>query len=148
HVAPSDRQSSLRTKSVLGEISIAPSAPQRPAFVQPSLCGGFAPHKLLIRFAPEPYPIAPAAYPASTRSEYIRWVQSALNDVLGLQLPTNGYAGPATRDAIRTFQQQSGIPADGVVGPDTERALLAARAQQSGPGGPPTPPGPAGPPPT
>ena len=98
-------------------------------------------------FAPEPYPIAPAAYPASTRSEYIRWVQSALNDVLGLQLPTNGYAGPATRDAIRTFQQQSGIPADGVVGPDTERALLAARAQQSGPGGPPTPPGPAGPPP-
>src|SRR5208283_4266474 len=27
----------------------APSAPQRPAFVQPSLCGGFAPHKLLIR---------------------------------------------------------------------------------------------------
>src|SRR5208283_4016060 len=52
HVAPSDRQSSLRTKSVLGEISIAPSAPQRPAFVQPSLCGGFAPHKLLIRFWP------------------------------------------------------------------------------------------------
>src|SRR5208283_5383800 len=51
HVAPSDRQSSLRTKSVLGEISIAPSAPQRPAFVQPSLCGGFAPHKLLIRCA-------------------------------------------------------------------------------------------------
>src|SRR5208283_4448209 len=49
HVAPSDRQSSLRTKSVLGEISIAPSAPQRPAFVQPSLCGGFAPHKLLVR---------------------------------------------------------------------------------------------------
>src|SRR5208283_5169212 len=52
HVAPCDRQSSLRTKSVLGEISIAPSAPQRPAFVQPSLCGGFAPHKLLIRFRP------------------------------------------------------------------------------------------------
>src|SRR5208283_1658140 len=48
-VAPSDRQSSLGTKSVLGEISIAPSAPQRPAFVQPSLCGGFAPHKLLVR---------------------------------------------------------------------------------------------------
>src|SRR5208283_2048634 len=61
HVAPSDRQSSLRTKSVLGEISIAPSAPQRPAFVQPSLCGGFAPHKLLIRFEPENAPSAPLA---------------------------------------------------------------------------------------
>src|SRR5208283_3241772 len=61
HVAPSDRQSSLRTKSVLGEISIAPSAPQRPAFVQPSLCGGFAPHKLLIRWTERLSPRAPGS---------------------------------------------------------------------------------------
>ena len=36
--------------SVPGEISIAPIAAQRPAFVQRSFCGGFAPHKLLIRY--------------------------------------------------------------------------------------------------
>jgi len=98
----------------------------------------------------EPYPIVPEPYPtepAPIRSEYMRWVQSALNDVLGLQLPVNGLANSATRSAIRSFQQQQGLPADGVVGPDTERALLAARGQQSPPGGPPAPAAPAEPPP-
>jgi len=88
---------------------------------------------------PEPYP----AEPAPAGSEHMRWVQSALNDVLGLQLPVNGIADPATRSAIRSFQQQQGLPADGVVGPDTERALLAARGQQQQPGGPPAPGAPA-----
>jgi hypothetical protein len=66
----------------------------------------------------------------------LRWVQSALNDVLGLQLPVNGIASAATRSAIRSFQQQQGLPADGVVGPDTERALLAARGQRQPPSAP------------
>jgi Putative peptidoglycan binding domain len=101
------------------------------------------------------YGAAPAPYSAEPQpggSEYMRWVQSALNDVLGLQLPVNGVADPATRSAIRSFQQQNGLPADGVVGPDTERALIAARAgkaPQEGaaePAGPaePAPPVPAG----
>jgi len=76
---------------------------------------------------PEPYSIGAA--PGNT--EYMRWVQGALNDVLGLQLPTHGIADAATRDAIRSFQQQKGLPVDGVVGPDTERALAAARADTS-----------------
>jgi Putative peptidoglycan binding domain len=92
---------------------------------------------------PEPYPAAPALAP----SEHMRWVQGALNDVLGLQLPQTGIADPATRSAIRSFQQQQGLPADGVVGPDTERALLAARSQPSPPGGPPAPDAPVEPPP-
>jgi peptidoglycan hydrolase-like protein with peptidoglycan-binding domain len=81
--------------------------------------------------APEPYGAAPEPYPAAplaAGSEYMRWVQSALNDVLGLRLPVNGIADPATRSAIRSFQQREGLPVDGVVGPDMERALLAARS--------------------
>ena len=95
---------------------------------------------------PQPYP----AEPAPTRSEYMRWVQSALNDVLGLQLPVHGVADSATRSAIRSFQQREGLPIDGVVGPDTGRALLAARSgkwsQQGAPRpGAPTEPNPTGP---
>jgi hypothetical protein len=78
----------------------------------------------------EPYDAAAAPYPAEPQpagSEYMRWVQSALNDVLGLGLQLHGIADAATRSAIRSFQQRQGLPADGVVGPDTERALIAAR---------------------
>jgi hypothetical protein len=98
--------------------------------------------------AVEPYGAAVAAYPDEpppAGSEYMRWVQSALNDVLGVRLPLHGIADSATRSAIRSFQQREGFPVDGVVGPDTERALIAARgggsprdgaAKPTGPGVP------------
>ena len=66
--------------------------------------------------APDPYSIGAGAGP----TEYVRWAQAALNDVLGLQLPTNGITDAATRSAIRSFQRQQGLPGDGVIGPDTE----------------------------
>jgi outer membrane protein OmpA-like peptidoglycan-associated protein len=65
----------------------------------------------------------------------VRWIQDGLNRVLGLQLTVDGVAGPATRSAIRTFQQRQGLAADGIVGPATEAALKAALA-----GGGPKPP--------
>jgi peptidoglycan hydrolase-like protein with peptidoglycan-binding domain len=66
-------------------------------------------------------------------SEYVRWVQSMLNRVLGLQLPINGIMGVETRSAVRSFQEQQGLPADGIVGPDTEEALRAAARGQVAP---------------
>ncbi len=60
--------------------------------------------------------------------EYIRWVQQSLNKILGLRLAVNGVMGSQTRSAIRSFQQQRGLRADGVVGPQSERALIAAGA--------------------
>jgi hypothetical protein len=82
----------------------------------------------------DPYGAAAAPYPVEPQpagSEYLRWVQSALNDLLGLRLQLHGIADSATRSAIRSFQQREGLPADGVVGPDTERALIAARGRAS-----------------
>jgi len=35
--------------------------------------------------------------------------------------------GPETRSAVRSFQKQRGLPASGIAGPDTEKALLDAR---------------------
>lgn len=70
--------------------------------------------------------------------DYIRWVQSSLNKILGLRLAVDGISGPATRSAVRTFQSRRGLGVDGIVGPQTERALIA-----SGAGNPPAPPVPA-----
>jgi hypothetical protein len=60
--------------------------------------------------------------------DYVRWVQKSLNQILGLRLTEDGVTGPATRSAIRSFQQQRGLPSDGIVGPQTERALINAGA--------------------
>jgi Putative peptidoglycan binding domain len=61
-------------------------------------------------------------------SEYIRWLQVALNEVLGLRLATTGVPNTALRSALRSFQQQQGLTVDGVAGPETKRALVTARA--------------------
>src|SRR5262245_2726898 len=57
-----------------------------------------------------------------------RWVQNSLNRLLGLRLAVDGIVGPATRSAIRTFQQKQGLTVDGVVGPKTQAAMIAAGA--------------------
>ena len=82
--------------------------------------------------APEPASIA-----SPPESERVRWIQSSLNQIMGLRLPVDGVMGPDTRSAVRSFQRRSGLPADGIVGRDTERALIAARARPSGPSGQP-----------
>jgi hypothetical protein len=65
---------------------------------------------------------------------YVAWVQRSLNRVLGTRLAEDGRLGPQTRSAIRSFQQRKGLKVDGIVGLETERALIA-----SGAGAPPQP---------
>lgn len=60
-------------------------------------------------------------------TEYIRWVQSSLNQVMGANLPISGLMNPESREALRRFQQQRGLPPDGIAGPDSQRALLDAK---------------------
>jgi outer membrane protein OmpA-like peptidoglycan-associated protein len=57
---------------------------------------------------------------------YVRWLQSALNRTLGPRLAVDGRAGPATRSALRSFQQRSRLTVDGIAGPRTEQALISA----------------------
>ncbi len=68
-------------------------------------------------------------------SDNVRWVQSSLNRILGLNLAVDGVMGPKTRSAIRSFQSKQGLTADGVVGPNTTRALIAAGAPSPPAGG-------------
>jgi N-acetylmuramoyl-L-alanine amidase len=56
----------------------------------------------------------------------VRDIQRRLEDI---GLPAHdppGEFGPSTRQAVRAFQQQRGLVADGVVGPDTWRVLVEA----------------------
>jgi peptidoglycan hydrolase-like protein with peptidoglycan-binding domain len=66
-------------------------------------------------------------------TEFVRWVQSALNRLQGAGLPVDGAMSSATRSALRAFQEQQGLPADSIVGPDTERALIEAGAGAASP---------------
>lgn len=71
-------------------------------------------------FAVEPFGIE------TQSSEQVRWAQNALNQIMGLDLPVNGFLDVATRSALRSFQRAQGLPASGIVGPDTVEALRAA----------------------
>lgn len=62
--------------------------------------------------------------------EYIRWIQSSLNKILKLRLVEDGAIGVKTRSALRRFQQQAGIRADGNFSTQTEQALVAAGASK------------------
>ena len=55
-------------------------------------------------------------------------VQATLRQLGLLEDLEDGF-GEATDRAVRTFQQQRGVSIDGIVGPETYRALTAARWQ-------------------
>ena len=61
-------------------------------------------------------------------SDYIKWVQQSLNRIIGMRLAVDGISGTQTRSGIRNFQQKHGLIVDGIVGPQTEQALISAGA--------------------
>jgi hypothetical protein len=61
---------------------------------------------------------------------YVRWLQQSLNTILGSRLGIDGNAGSMTRSALREFQRRAGLTTDGLMGPQTEAALLRAGAAQ------------------
>ncbi len=94
---------------------------------------GYSPTPLFVDYRVEGEP-APCTCPVHG-TEFVRGVQSSLNQVLGLRLPVTGIMNAATRSALRRFQQQHGLTADGIAGPETKRALVEARKpgrEQSG----------------
>jgi len=97
-----------------------------PECTAPSLWRTAVRPELAFRTKPDPrHPPWQGEYSGGT-ADQVRWVQSSLNTVLSLRLTVDGVAGPATRSAIRSFQQRQGLTPDGVVGPQTQAALEAA----------------------
>lgn len=60
--------------------------------------------------------------------EYVLWVQQSLNQILEMDLDEDGLMGPFTSDVIFSFQLSQGLEPDGIVGPNTEAALIQAGA--------------------
>jgi putative peptidoglycan binding protein len=60
-----------------------------------------------------------------SKGDLVVWAQQHLRGAGQLQLPVTGVFGKLTRAAVRSFQGQRGLPADGAIGPTTWQALLA-----------------------
>lgn len=75
-----------------------------------------------------PYLIESSRDHGAPASELIRWAQECLNRARQLRLPVDGIADLSTRSALRSFQSQRGLPATGILGPDTVEALRKACA--------------------
>ena len=100
----------------------APPRPARPVPGRPRLPAR-RPWPGATRFDQPPGPCVCPAHGI----EFVRWVQSTLNRVEGAELPVDGVMSAATRSALRRFQRRRRLPADGIAGPETERALREAR---------------------
>lgn len=64
-------------------------------------------------------------------TEFVRWMQSSLNLIQNLNLSVDGIMSPAVRNALRRFQKQHGLTADGIAGPETVKALTDAKRKQA-----------------
>lgn len=64
-------------------------------------------------------------YHTGDRGEPVRDIQRRLTG-LGVVVVVDGTYGPRTVDSVAQFQESRGLPADGIVGPETWRALVEA----------------------
>jgi hypothetical protein len=76
-------------------------------------------------------------------SDHVAWMQTSLNDALGLRLVVDGVMNAPTRSAIRLFQERRGLAVNGRMGPETEAALRDGSRRASPPAGDPPPEAPA-----
>jgi hypothetical protein len=73
---------------------------------------------------------AAKAKKAGMPPEKVCWIQNVLNVTQGESLVTDGIFGPLTRGAVTKFQAKNGLKVDGIVGPQTETALIQAALNQ------------------
>jgi peptidoglycan hydrolase-like protein with peptidoglycan-binding domain len=58
------------------------------------------------------------------------WIQTILNKTSGENLVPDGLYGPRTRAAVQRFQTRAGLSADGIVGSQTNTALIQSALNQ------------------
>ena len=82
-------------------------------------------------FAPPPVSYVPSAAPVAVADPLVRATQAELIRLGYLHDSADGFIGPKTRNAIASFQQSNGLPADGSPSP---RLLALLQSSSSGGG--------------
>ena len=72
-----------------------------------------------------PYSIPSGNIGQGNSGDGTRWIQTALNNLIGAGLAVDGIFGAATKNAVIQFQSANGLAADGVVGNDTRTKMIA-----------------------
>jgi len=62
--------------------------------------------------------------------DYPLQVQYRLKDLGYFNYKITGYYGPYTKETVREFQAENGLPADGILGPETAEILFSAAAKR------------------
>jgi Putative peptidoglycan binding domain len=76
--------------------------------------------------------LGPRASTSGTGSSMVRQVQQRLNQILGLRLPLNGLLDVPSRSALRRFQSWIGLPATGMLDPQTRSKLTVPTPARPG----------------
>ena len=66
---------------------------------------------------------------AEKQKDQVRWLQTSLNTILGIDLQADGIYGEATRAAVKEFQIQYHLQIDGVAGPITRAKMNEVLSQ-------------------
>ena len=77
-------------------------------------------------FPPVNLDACPTLHIGYPRGGCVAQLQTYLNSIPGYYLDVDGTFGSQTYDAVIAFQQAHGLKQDGMVGPDTKKALDAA----------------------
>ena len=84
---------------------------------------GFGPAPVSAPISVNPYPAPTGLVRRGQTGIYVRWVQRELVSN-GYHLVIDGIFGPRTEQAVKAFQTENGLAADGIVGKNTIAAFL------------------------
>ena len=62
----------------------------------------------------------------------VKELQMCLNEIMGLNLDTDGIFGNGTKNAVISFQKKYGLTADGIAGPKTNKMINQILSGQAG----------------
>ncbi|MCU6763569.1 N-acetylmuramoyl-L-alanine amidase CwlA precursor [uncultured Roseburia sp.] len=77
------------------------------------------------------YPVPTRTLKSGSQGNDVKWLQTALNKVLGKSLDVDGEYGSGTKTAVADFQKKTGLSSDGIFGTNSRNEMTAMLDVQS-----------------